>query len=551
MSYILFLLLLLLSFAVVIIFPSHFLVFGDNHGKFEGDNETSSSKSTMASKSEACAQYDKLREIVTVICDSTLSDVSSAIDDISILKKESPKGIWFLNSSLIISDGATLTISSNDVKWLKINSQRRSDGISGLPLEKDIDDDVSTPYRIQVFGRLELNGVKVTSWDPFSNNYTSQRPDGMIARPYITVEDGANPSRITNSEIAYLGYNDSHKQGLTFYGGDRSTLIGNRIHNLWFGLYTRNIGHMVIENNTVYNNLRYGIDPHHNSSDMAIKNNHIFNNRIGLICSVDCYNILFEGNQIHYNKEIGLMLSRNNVKSIARHNNISNSETGISVSESHNNQVYDNTISNSLDGIKVRAGSSGNLINNNTIMNTSECGIVVYLKAKNNTIADNFLLNYNASGICLKNGANENKFYSNSLEDTGKYGINVKDTNAVGNIFSNNVVNLATYAIRVYNNTDTIFIENNVTNTKGHQYIISRDSILNLDNTKFLGDRIRSRGSENYNLVKIYNSGTIEIITRKIESNVINTYTFNTDLQPYINKIAPNQTIEIYSNTLK
>ena len=334
-----------------------------------------------------------------------------------------------------------------------------------------------------------------------------------------------------------------------------SPLIGNRIHNMWIGLYTSNIGHMVIENNTVSNNLRYGIDPHTNSHDMSIKNNHIFNNRLGLICSQDCYNILFEGNQIHDNKKVGLMFSKNNVNSIARYNNISNSGTGISVSESHDNRVYDNTISNSLNGIKVRAGSSDNLLENNTIMNTSECGIVVYLKAKNNTIADNFLLNYNASGICLKNGANENKFYSNLLEATGKYGINVKGINAVGNIFSNNVVNLATYAIRVYNNTDTIFIENNVTNTKGHQYIISRDSILNLDNTKFLGDRIRSRGSDNDNLVdnlvKIDNSGTIEIITREVESDIINTYTFNTDIQPYINKIPPNQTIEIYSSTLK
>ena len=176
---------------------------------------------TMASKSEACAQYDKLRQIITIICDSTLSDVSSAIDDINILKKESPKGIWFLNSSLIISDRATLTISSPDVKWLKISSQTRSDGIDGLHLDNI--GDISTPYRIQVFGRLNLNGVKITSWDSLSNNYTSQRSDGMVPRPYITVEDEADPSRIINSEISYLGYNGSKKQGLTFYGGDRES----------------------------------------------------------------------------------------------------------------------------------------------------------------------------------------------------------------------------------------------------------------------------------------------------------------------------------------
>jgi mannuronan 5-epimerase len=46
----------------------------------------------------------------------------------------------------------------------------------------------------------------------------------------------------------------------------------------------------------------------------------------------------------------GIVFSRNMYDSIVRNNIVYNQPTGISVSQSHNNQIYNNTISNTADG---------------------------------------------------------------------------------------------------------------------------------------------------------------------------------------------------------
>src|SRR5215211_5295742 len=78
--------------------------------------------------------------------------------------------------------------------------------------------------------------------------------------------------------------------------------------------------------------------------DMNITNNYIHHNRIGIICSLDCYNILIEGNVVEHNKDYGIFFSRNVHDSIARNNHVYNSSTGLMVSESPNNEIYNNAI---------------------------------------------------------------------------------------------------------------------------------------------------------------------------------------------------------------
>ena len=138
-------------------------------------------------------------------------------------------------------------------------------------------------------------------------------------------------------------------------------------------------GDMVIENKTVHDNFKYGIDPHTGSHDMKIRNNDIHNSRIGLICSLECSNLIFEKNRIEGNKEVGLMFSKKTVNSTARLNNISLSNTGIAVSDSHSNSVYENAVSRSVDGLSVKNNSSDNMLFNNTISDPKDCGIIVAL----------------------------------------------------------------------------------------------------------------------------------------------------------------------------
>ena len=118
------------------------------------------------------------------------------------------------------------------------------------------------------------------------------------------------------------------------------------------------------------------MDPHTGTHDMVIRYNIVHDNGAqGIICSLNCYNVLIENNRLYHNDKAGIMLSRNMTNPVARNNIITNEVGGILVSQSNNNRINNNTISNSQQGISVVFGSSGNKFYFNTIKNCSHFGI--------------------------------------------------------------------------------------------------------------------------------------------------------------------------------
>ena len=73
--------------------------------------------------------------------------------------------------------------------------------------------------------------------------------------------------------------------------------------------------------------------------DMIIRNNTVYNNNgTAIICSLNCYNILFDSNKVHDNNGAGISFSRNTSNSIARNNIINNQNIPIELTTSHNDQ---------------------------------------------------------------------------------------------------------------------------------------------------------------------------------------------------------------------
>jgi poly(beta-D-mannuronate) C5 epimerase len=346
-----------------------------SNGKSPSFTTSSSNTTTTSTTSNSnCISFDPTNRTITVTCNSArLSDVYKILNDSNSLARQTPAGTWFLNANLVIAKEATLHIDPADTKWLKINSKTESS--SGG----------SKAYIIDVFGSLKINSVKITSWDPTTNNYAtsngSRHGDIRHAgapRPYFRVESSASgPTDIVNSEIAYLGYEKGKisgqgTDGLNYYGGDGSVLRGNNIHHENFGFYSVGVGHVVIENNIVHDNRHYGLDPHTGTHDMVIRNNTVYRNGgIGIICSLNCYNILIENNKVHDNAASGIMFSRNMTNSIAKNNIVYNEPNGIFVSDSHNNQIYKNLISNSTNGMNLGSASENRIYNNTIIESTS------------------------------------------------------------------------------------------------------------------------------------------------------------------------------------
>ena len=386
---------------------------------------TSSSSQSSASLLSAggCINYNPSTRTITVSCTSArFTDVDNKLHDSSILTKQSPAGVWFLNANLVITKGATFHIDSTDTKWLKISSKVTH----GVGVTK-----IAAAYIIDVFGSLKIDSVTITSWDPTTNYYaitngSRGETDHFILgspRPSIVVDNNATGTTdITNSEIAYLGYEQGkHKggSGLSYYyGGDGSVIRNNIIRELYFGLYTFGVGHMIVENNIIRNSGHYGLDPHTGTHDMIIRNNTIYdNNGSGIICSLNCYNILIENNKVHDNAGDGIDFSRNMYNSITRNNIVYNEPIGISVSQSHNNQISNNTISKSGNGINVKSGSSNNKILGNTIINSIKSAILVNNGSSGNTISSNKIVSSTPQGLKIEQDptSKNNLFSDNQL----------------------------------------------------------------------------------------------------------------------------------------
>jgi poly(beta-D-mannuronate) C5 epimerase len=321
-----------------------------------------------------CITHDPTTLTITVSCSApvSLTDIYEQLggaENKALYKDPNNDGVWLLNANVTIQSGSIVNIDSRDTKWLKI-----------------VADGQTLAYGIHVLGSLKIDSVKITSWNPQTNDivqsYGSRETSGKIVhvgapRPYFRMErHGTGTLNITNSEIAYLGYEGgwgTGTSGLHYHlSGHGSVIRNNDIHHLYFGFYSVGVGGMVIENNKVHNMGHYGIDPHTGTHDMVIRNNTVYdNNGTAIICSQDCYNILFEKNVVYNNTGSGIGFSRNVTNSIARDNYLYGQSRAIHVSRSHNNEIYNNTVSNAKSGIVLISNSSSNKVHDNNIMDSS------------------------------------------------------------------------------------------------------------------------------------------------------------------------------------
>ncbi len=380
-----------------------------------------------------CIKFNSITRQIFISCLTKpvfLSDVYKKIHNSNILNKDpSFQKTWILNASLIVNKGSLLDIDSSDTWWLKILSQKIN------------------PYGIFIHGGLKINNAKITSWDIKSHNYVKYN-DTMESkkltaskcvnhcdnlkknhtleftpRPFIWIyQNSTGTSNITNSEIAYLGYNGGHgskTSGIYYAGGEGSIIKNNKIHNLYFGFYSSSdVGNLTIENNQFYDNLHYGIYSHLGSHHILILNNSIYdNNDDALVCSFDCYKITYENNTIYHNNGSGIVFNKNTTQSSIKFNLIHDQMKPIILIDSNNNDIFGNKILNSKsNGITLLGNSSGNNIHGNIIQNTTV-------------------------GISFKNDENKNMMHGNSVYSNQILSTKRKQIDANHDVMNTNVIN--------------------------------------------------------------------------------------------------------------
>lgn len=414
--------------SLIIVF---FTLFFYTTSIYAASSDSSSSEmenSSLTGPLSNCVTFDSEERIITISCRVTnLTEIASQLNDPDMLGRDVAlnKG-WVLNAGLTVAQNAVLYINSTDTSWLKITA----DGITAHP--------------IHIFGSLKIDSVKITSWNPTTNNYTLS-PDSHrngedveigTPRPYMIIEpDATGTTDITNSEVAYLGYESGYgggRTGLRYEGGHGSIIRGNDIHNLYFAFYSKGVSGMILENNHIHDNIHYGLDPHTGTHDMKIRNNTVHDNgSIGIICSLDCYNVTIENNTVYNNTKMGIMLSRNMYDSFIRNNTVSHEDKGIVISESHNNEIHDNTVSISGRGIDLDADSSENMVYDNVIVDIADPADALYIEEGSeteNTLYSNLLKNSsNGQVISLDQRSNATSDSEIGDEDDEDNGSNEND----------------------------------------------------------------------------------------------------------------------------
>jgi mannuronan 5-epimerase len=431
----------------------------------------------FSAASTACVGYQGGVNTITITCDASFLDVVQAISDPAILEQEVQGGQYLLHANLEVADGVTFQMTSNgdNLRYLKLA------GANG----------------IIVYGKILIDGVKITSWDVSEDDIIQQDMNGTISRAYIQF-DASEGAQILNSEFGYLGYDEPGRRGFDLYGGGGPShdmvIRGSTFHDMWFAFYSNAAYNIVVDGSEYHHNIRYALDPHTATYNMNITNNYLHHNRYGAICSDDCYNILIEGNRAHHNTDAGIVFSRNMTNSIARNNHVYNATTGISLSESPNNQIYNNTIE--------RAADEGILLFNPEV------------------IDDGF---------------------------------------TEGNMVYDNVISSSEDGIRATNSHDNILENNTFDDIESSKYLLSLYSNILIRGQNFDDVLIAVGDPATENLVEIVDSGIIEVTEEAIddekedgneddeeeEETVANTY--NTDIERYSKILSDGDSIRVNS----
>jgi parallel beta-helix repeat protein len=286
--------------------------------------------------------------------------------------RETGEGEWELRADISITNGASLRIAAPEVRWLKLISE----GAKFASLKP-------------TGGNLDITGTCITSWDPAENKADTNLDNG---RGYLLARDGAQMN-IDNAELRFLGTGIVESYGISWRTeGTSGKLTNSASSNNYFGMYSYEVGGLVITDNEFYDNQLYGVDPHTGSHNLTIERNIVHDNgKHGIILAEDCVDSTIRDNIVYRNNHHGIVLYlRSNRNTIEGNDTFSNAAQGINVNESNdsiirNNRVYDNNES----GIGITQTSENNLVENNQARGNVQDGVRVVSESAQTTVRGN------------------------------------------------------------------------------------------------------------------------------------------------------------------
>jgi parallel beta-helix repeat protein len=321
------------------------------------------------------AVFDSVANKITLSAgdEVNLTSLSKALGNSAALSEPNP-GEWLLGANLEVVGTASLVIAAPEAQWLKMSS-----GPKGY-------------ISIKVLGgKFNVNGTCITSWDTDKKAVDDQYQDG---RAFLLARDGGQMN-IDRAELRYLGHSETESYGLAWrLEGSGGGITNSIISHLYFGLYSFEVGGLVVTDNEVFSSVVYGIDPHTGSHDMKIQRNVVHDNgKHGIILAEDCVDSVISDNIVYRNQHHGIVLYlRSDRNTIENNETFDNLAQGININESSNNKVQNNRVYNNTEsGIGVGQNATDNLVERNEIRGNEQDGVRLVSATSKADVRDNVI----------------------------------------------------------------------------------------------------------------------------------------------------------------
>lgn len=355
----------------------------------------------------------------------TLQDIYDELGDAHLIKLGDKE--WLLKTKIRVGQDVHFIINKDEVDWLKLSSTPDS-----------------YTWIITYDGRIFIDGVTISSWNPELNDYDREHEDG---RSFILARNDARMD-IVNSDLSYLG----HFPPISFGGNYgvawriKSNEAGNYLatgevrnsnfHHNYFGAYTFGATGMLWFDNEFYNNESYGLDPHDDSNNFIVQGNVSHHNgKHGIIFSKRCLNNTVRNNISFDNNGHGIMLHADSHNNTVTNNEVFGNTDGIAIYRSDKNIISGNLIYNNDKGIRINEVSNANSISGNVIKDNIKHGIILYGQANNTSLINNQIIS-SKNGITVK--TNNNLVSDNYLQNNGT-ALNILDTTTGNTNYQNKI----------------------------------------------------------------------------------------------------------------
>jgi len=299
-------------------------------------------------------------------------------------------------------------------------------------------------------------------------------------------------------------FNHNGNDGISLINSNSNEIINNScFSNQYDGISAQSSNFNIISNNRCENNEINGIDLYYLDNNTISKNNCSFNENDGInLYYLD--NNTISKNNCSFNENDGISLSNSHQNNI-RNNSINSNNGGIDLSYSQLNIITGNTCLNSRDdGIKL-SNSSRNNVRNNSI-NSNDDGIELRYSYSNNVIGNTCLKNNNGTYLYLS----DDNIISGIISKNNVYGIRLYG--AHGNQLSDSVWSRNERdGIYLEESNNSIILNNHCFSNNGNGTTLMQSNNNNIYYCQY---------GDNYNGISISDSWRNEISNNTISTSI-------------------------------